>query len=336
VRRRRRGPDFFDNYQRVLDHAARTRPDLVVHGGDFFAHSRVHRPIVDRAYAALVALAQGGVPVFIVPGNHERSRLPHSLWLAEPGIHVFDRPRTFRLAARGVTVGVSGFPFVREDLRRRSPATIEQTGWREAEADVRLLCMHQAAEGAQVAGYTFRSGSDVVRASDVPRDFAAVLAGHIHRAQVLGHEHPDGPPPTIYPGSVERTSFAERGDAKGFMELSFASDTANASSTPSSAWRMREARFVELPARPMVDLELDATLQPSDLRGHLVASSANVDRDAVVRIRCRGDARPALRTALRAALTASFLRSVFPSTMNVQLGAEFHPERRRRSRRARS
>ncbi|MDP6604947.1 MAG: metallophosphoesterase [Dehalococcoidia bacterium] len=79
VRRRRHGPDFFDNYQRVLDHAARTRPDLVVHGGDFFAHGRVPRPIVDRAYTALAALAQSGVPVFVVPGNHERSRLPYSL-----------------------------------------------------------------------------------------------------------------------------------------------------------------------------------------------------------------------------------------------------------------
>ncbi|MDP6604948.1 MAG: hypothetical protein QF664_01630 [Dehalococcoidia bacterium] len=210
------------------------------------------------------------------------------------------------------------------------PAIVKQTEWRAVEADIRLLCMHQGVEGAHVAGYTFRSGSDVARPSDVPPQFAAVLAGHIHRAQVLAHDHPCGPPPAIYPGSTERTLFAERGDAKGFTELSFASVAPDAPGD--RAWRMRQARLIALPARPMVDLELDATLPPSELRDRLVADSANFDGDAVVRIRCRGDA----RSSLGAALTASFLRSVFPSTMNVQLGAEFLPERRRRSRRARS
>ncbi|MDP7534845.1 MAG: metallophosphoesterase, partial [SAR202 cluster bacterium] len=46
VERRRRGPDFFDKFQRVLDHATRTKPDMLIHGGDFFFRARVPPKIV--------------------------------------------------------------------------------------------------------------------------------------------------------------------------------------------------------------------------------------------------------------------------------------------------
>jgi DNA repair exonuclease SbcCD nuclease subunit len=96
VERRRRGPDFFDNFQRVLDSARDRRVDLVVHGGDLFFRSRVPPAIVDRVYRMLLSFAGGGIPLLIVPGNHERSVLPQSLFLSHPDIIRLDR----RLAPR--------------------------------------------------------------------------------------------------------------------------------------------------------------------------------------------------------------------------------------------
>src|SRR3972149_3199831 len=81
---RRRGDDFFANFQYVLDYAVRTRPDMVVHGGDLFFRTRVPQRVVDMAYAQLSAFAQSNIPLLLVPGNHERSRLPTSLWLTDP------------------------------------------------------------------------------------------------------------------------------------------------------------------------------------------------------------------------------------------------------------
>ena len=41
-------------------------------------------------------VADAGIPVFLVPGNHERSRIPFD-WLARhPGVHVFKKAETVR------------------------------------------------------------------------------------------------------------------------------------------------------------------------------------------------------------------------------------------------
>ena len=158
----------------------------------------------------------------IVPGNHERSVLPSSLFLTHPNIHVFTRPETRVFELAGTRVAVTGIPCARDDVRRRFRSLLDRTGWAGEACDVRFLCLHQAIEGAQVgpSDYTFRSGADVIRMADLPPEFDAVLAGHIHRAQVLSHRRPDGTSmPVVYPGSIERTSFAERREPKGYFDL---------------------------------------------------------------------------------------------------------------------
>ncbi len=313
VVRRRRGEDFFDNFHRVLGYATRTRPDLVVHGGDLFFRSRVPQKIVDLAYASLSDFAANGIPVAIVPGNHERARLPSSLWLAGSNLYVFDRPRTFHFEASGITLALSGFPFVREDICGRFKDLVAETGWADASATIRLLCVHQAVEGAQVgpSGYTFRSGADVVKMSEIPPGFAAVLAGHIHRKQILSVQPGTGQ--VIYPGSIERTSFAEKDEAKGFFEIELAVDEAGNG-------RLDRVEFIELPSRPMFDIEIDPVAARWGLHAYLSERIGNVDENAVVRLRCKG--RP--EESILRQLTASFLRTVFPRSMNVQLGVEFY------------
>src|SRR5687768_5782419 len=78
VERRRRGEDFFDNFERVLAYASENANaiDLLLHGGDVFFRSRGPPFIVDRVYQRLVAFAESGVQVGIIAGNHDRSRLP--------------------------------------------------------------------------------------------------------------------------------------------------------------------------------------------------------------------------------------------------------------------
>ncbi len=320
VERRRRGPDFFDNFQRVLDHAARTEPDMVIDGGDFFFRARVPPKIVDMSYEMLYKFAHTGIPTLIVPGNHERSRLPPSIWLGHPNIHVFDRPRTFRIETADGAVAVAGFPFVRGELREQLRSVIAETEWNDISADVKLLCMHQAIAGAQVgtSNYTFRTAKDVVQMGDIPPEFDAVLAGHIHRAQVLKRPREQGDMPVIYPGSTERTSFAERYEPKGFYEIDIIDEH-------NGDRRKVEARFHELPTRPMVDVAIDGIESPDQLNIFLREQSADLDADAVVRITCDNK----LDEPIRSRLTASFLRSVFPATMSVQLGVNLFGEERK-------
>ena len=118
-------------------------------------------------------------------------------------------------------VAVSGFPHVRRGVREGFPDVLKETGWQAEEADVRILCIHHCVEGATVgpSDFTFRGAPDVIRCSDLPSEFAAVFSGHIHRAQRLERDMQGRQlaTPVLYPGSVERTAFAEMDEDKGFM-----------------------------------------------------------------------------------------------------------------------
>jgi len=325
VRRRRRGQDFLANYHRALGPALRGEVDLVVHGGDVFNRSRPHSTVAYQAFEPLTRVADRGVPVVVVPGNHERGRLPHLRFARHPGIHVFDEPRTVRVEIRGVSVALSGFPSERDEVRARFGDLTERTGWREGEAGLRLLCLHQCVEGATVgpADYTFTTAADVIRSRDLPRGFHAVLAGHVHRHQVLDADLRGRPlaAPVLYPGSIERTSIAEASETKGFMIVT--------ASVSDRGVGLRWS-FEPLPARPLLVRELSlGAKSAAELRAELVAIIDTVPSDAVLAIRVAGE----WTEAARRALAADRLREVAPESMNVELRL---PGSARRSRATRS
>jgi DNA repair exonuclease SbcCD nuclease subunit len=235
--------------------------------------------------------------VVVVPGNHERSRLPYPLLLRHPCIYVVDRPRSVTLEVRHMRVAIAGFPYYRHGIARSFPGLVASTGLLASRADIRLLCLHQCIEGARVGpvDYEFRSGPDVVRARDVPRGIAAVLAGHVHRRQELSGMRA----PVVYSGSVERTSFAERGEDKGYMLLDFAADAPGG--------RLAGSQFVELPCRPMLVRAIDRSSR--NLETDIRRAIETAPPDAVLGLRLGGREPP----------SAGRLRALTPPTMNVRV-----------------
>lgn len=314
IERRRRGDDFYRNYLRALEPAFHKEVDLVVHGGDVFFRSKVPEAVIDKALRPLVQIASSGLPVFIVPGNHERSRIPLHLWSASPNLFVFDQPGTYCLKIGEARLALSGFPFHRH-ARTEIANLLAHSQYQQAKADVRLLCMHQTVEGATVgpSGYMFRDGKDVIRGKDIPKDFDAVLAGHIHRHQVL-HRSPNGDflaAPVYYPGSIERTSFAERYEDKGFLILEI---------QKSQDGYKLGAVFHKLPARMMVNLIFDAQDgSVINVEQEIRQKIDSLAEDAVVRVKFEGR----YADVMKKVFTASRLRSMAPSTMNIEPAREF-------------
>jgi DNA repair exonuclease SbcCD nuclease subunit len=311
VEKRRRGPDFFANTRLALEPALRSEVDLVVHGGDLLYRSKVPAWLVERALEPLLELADAGVPVVLVPGNHERSALPYPLLASHENLHVLDRPKTVGLEFDGVRLAVGGFPCERDRVRERFEQLVSDCGVLDSDADIRLLCTHQTIEGSRVKGYTFRSGADVVRGCDIPSGIAAVLCGHIHRSQLLTTDLAgrDLAAPVLYPGSVERTSLAERDEAKGYLVLNFAADRRRGG-------RLVRSDFRELPARPMVVVSVDATgLRPTELEDRIRREIGQHPDDAVVSLRIDGNIAPGGAEVLRAAN----LRRLHPATMTMTL-----------------
>ncbi len=306
VERRRRGPDFFACFARALEPALRGEADVVVHGGDLLYRSRVPASLVYRALQPLLRVADLGVPVLLVPGNHERAAIPYPLLAAHEHLHVFHGPSTVVVERRGLRVAFAGFPCARA-VRRAFPALLAATGYREGEADARVVCIHQCVEGATCGpppGYTFRDGDDVVRAGDLPDDAAVVLSGHVHRHQVLRRDLRGRPlpVPVVYAGSVERTSFAERDEVKGFVMATIGSGRPGG--------RLVACEFRPLPARPMRVHEVtdaSAACLEREIRGAIAAFPP----DVVLQVR--------VSEALAGAepLRAARLRAIAPPTANV-------------------
>jgi len=302
VARRRRGDDFFRNFELALRPALAGEVDAVLHGGDLLYRSRVPAWLAEAALAPLRRVAAAGIPVLLVPGNHERGRLPYPLLALHENVHVFDRPRTVLLEARGLRVAFAGFPY-EPRIRDRFRSLLEETAHRDLGADVRVLCLHHCVEGATCGpgDFTFRDAPDVIRRSELPGAVAAVLSGHIHRHQVLRRP---GAPPVVYAGSVERTSFAEAGERKGAVVVELDMEG------------VRSIGFRELPARPMVTLSLSLAGLGAARAGAVLAEAvARTPPDAVVRLRIEGP----IPAGGERWLTAEALRAV-AGERNVSLG----------------
>ncbi len=298
VERRRRGEDFFTNTRRVLDEAIAGKSDLIIHGGDLFFRSKVPSPIIDRVYELLFQYSEAGIPIIIVPGNHERSALPQSVILNHPNLYVFRNAESYVFDIKGEQVVISGFPNLRHDVRNRFRDI--QSDLKPTRNGLNILMMHQAVDGCQVEGYTFRGTPDVININEINNCFDLVLCGHIHRRQILTN----GSQPIIYSGSVERTSFQEMSEPKGYYEIEMQSRNGR--------WRAQLISFRKLKTRPMIDLYLDEIIYSPDWQILLSDELKKLAEDSIVRIKLQNR----IGKLDSGRLAAEKLRSIFPVTMN--------------------
>ncbi len=212
----RRGEEIIDSYHRACRMALAHEVDLVIHAGDVFDLPTPSSAAIHAAAQPLLDLAVAGIPVFIIPGNHERSCLPESLLWSHANITVVTEPLTRSYRLNGNTVAISGFPCVRRESAGAFAGTLDATGWSSARADLHVLVAHQTFASAVCgpADYRFRSGDNVIDRDAVPDGFDYVAAGHVHRHQIIT-AHNAAETPIVYAGSPDRIAFAERGEPKG-------------------------------------------------------------------------------------------------------------------------
>lgn len=175
-----------------------------------------------------------------------------------------------------------------------------------------VLAGHVTVQGAELAGSERTSliANDpkftVGQLAVSPIDYVGL--GHIHRAQ---NRNPDGHPPVVYSGSIERVTFKEREEDKGFYRVDV-----NPEADPRT-----EVTFVHTEARPFVALQVDVreTDTPTE---RILDAIANADvADAIVRVRYRVEEeqlplieQDRIREALTAADTiAAIERTVDPA-----------------------
>jgi DNA repair exonuclease SbcCD nuclease subunit len=304
IDRRRRGKDFFRNFQKVLDFAVDEQADFVIHGGDFFFRSKLPEKIINIGYEMLLDFSKYNIPFILVPGNHERAQLPLSILLNTKNILIFDKPRTFTFTKNKTTIQIHGFPFVRDTIKEHFGSIIHGLMTNSSSEDIHILCMHQIVKSARLERYVFSHGENVIPHKMIPLDLDLIVSGHIHRAQIVQIRGLLKTVPVIYPGSVERTSFQEKNEDKGFYVLEC--DKRNSTFT----WN---ADFHTLPTRAMITLDLDLiNTDIEDVLHYLNEKIAVMDNNAILRLISH-------KPEIRERLTASSLREIVPRTMNIKL-----------------
>ena len=191
-----------------------------------------------------------------------------------------------------------------------------------------IVAAHLTVQGAELGGSerasliahepTFTAAQLTPRGPDGRSAFDYVALGHIHRYQDRNRdafERGEGPP-VVYSSSIERISFKEHDDRKGFVIVEI--DAPGAGQPKTTRYT-----FVDTPARRFVPVTVDAT-GTDDPTAAVLAELARHDvADAVVRVRYTADENQhvdagAVREALAAADTVAAIEREAPPVVRRQ------------------
>lgn len=270
----------------AVDHGAKLFCVL----GDLFDRTHVapvFREMVRRD--VIEPLGKAGIEVWLLAGNHDQPRAfarGTSLddFRGYGHVTVFREPTTEVRTFGGTKVGFLLLPYlhpeeivkrVREqegteigqeqayDLARRMWRTwiAERAG--ALDADRKILYGHFWVEGARpsATSYEIVPGEFTFTRDMLPPTVDLAVFGHIHRHQTVYER-------IVYTGAPERIDWGERDDPKGFLALDAAS----------TAWD-----FVELPARPMVKVDVTIGLD-EDPTAKILAALPEDPADKLVRL----------------------------------------------------
>lgn len=236
--------DFLHALDTIVDTAVAEKVDLVIFAGDAY-RDRTPAPTYQREWGKrMMRLSEAGIQTILVVGNHDVSPAAgraHTLQefdtLQVPNIHVVSKPCLLGPDdLNGLPVQVIGIPWLNRSglaasLTDTDTVPDEVTNQLEEqitriiegffdELDLALpviLTSHISVQGATYGNErSVMLGKDLVLTASLVKDkrLDYVALGHIHKAQNL---NPDGHPPVIYPGSIERVDFGEIDDEKSFM-----------------------------------------------------------------------------------------------------------------------
>ncbi len=329
--------DFLATFDELVDYALEEKADLVLFCGDAYK-TREPGQTPQREFARRInRLAAGGIPVFLLTGNHD---VPNASWratateifdtLAIKNVTVANRPDVYKIETAAGPLQIAALPWLRRSalLRREDikNLNLEEVKERMQEALTRavadlaarldpnlpaVLAAHVWVTGARVGSESLMAiGQEpaMLLSNIALPAFDYVALGHIHKHQVLAEK-----PPVVYAGSLERVDFGEENDEKGFCVVTITADPATGQRQTSFEFHPVNARrFLTIKATPTAD-----DLDPTATVLKAIAGEGDKVKDAIVRLNITLPAELAgqlrdgeIREALKEAHTFSVAREL--------------------------
>lgn len=205
---------MFNAFEEIIAIAKKQNVDAILHAGDFFNRSIPRKKVVISAYELIERIILEEIDFLVIPGNHERAKLPESLLSYHKRSHFFSKLSKVDLDQ----CSILGFPFIRNNPQSIAEK-INKMLHNESKKPTIVLC-HQLFEGATFGPhqFVFRKQHGAINITSAFQEVSLIITGHIHRAQTLF----DGF--VVYPGSIERTSFVEVIEPKGYLIIDIESN----------------------------------------------------------------------------------------------------------------
>ena len=291
--------DFERALNFAIDKGIEEKIDLFLFSGDAYktAHpSPTQQKLLMRCF---LRLYKAGIPVVIVVGNHDN---PLSFGKASSleifgdmpldNFYVIDQPQLLKLETKNGPLQIVGIPWPTRNTislnKKHLSYSMEQITTYIAQAigaliqDFALKCdptIPSVLAGHLTVSSGIFSGSEkrAIYGNDptlLPSQLAIdpfdyVALGHLHRHQDL---NPNGHPPVVYSGSIERIDFGERKEPKGFCLVEVEREHTN-------------YQFIEVPTRPFIQIEVEFSPDELDQTATLLAALKKESlKNAVVKI----------------------------------------------------
>lgn len=218
VRAQERKEDLNRNFSQAVDYAIKNKPDMFLITGDVF--DRVSPGNATRILLTdkVRRLKEAGIPAFIIGGNHDVPKIgrqPLAIEiLSSAGLAtVFSRSDQFDrrvIEVGGKRVCVAGKSYFAQ-AESENPLRGHKI---PLEGDCNVLIIHGSLQGLNVASSVPEMASqNPFRPNDIKTGLNYLALGHFHN--YFEREH--GGCKIVNSGSMERLSWAEINDEKGFI-----------------------------------------------------------------------------------------------------------------------
>lgn len=267
-----REKDVYDAFNRVVDRILEIKPDVVLHAGDLFDSVRPTNRALSVGIGGLLRLADAGIEVIVISGNHSTPRLretgsPFRLLEKEVignGAADLVHP-IYRGKKEVVVVGDTAFHGIPHMAPERFSEEVRSM--KPEKVDHNVAIMHAGYIGLKAFSNSDESNEILLQSSEIVRDgFDYIALGHYHGFAKVEEN-------VYYSGSTERFSFNEEKQQKGFIEVDL---------------ERSDIRFHSIKTRPMMTLRpVDAKLMdPNELLTEIRSRVDERDIDgAIVRLR---------------------------------------------------
>jgi DNA repair protein SbcD/Mre11 len=259
--RNQRAIDVERAFEAAIDDIVTRRPDLVIHAGDIFNHTRPTWPALRCFARQMRRLADAGIQVVVIAGNHDVPRIRTSgtafsfLEIALPSIQFVAGYEAEPVKFEEFGLVVHAIPHNSVSLDAAGPAAYATRGFRN------ILLVHGMVPGMSDITRV-EAGQEDIEDTLLDTGFDYIALGHFHEFRQVRAN-------AWYSGATERFSFLEEKSIPGYAWVTFAEGPGRPTveHIPIPTRRLVTLKPVDgadLPARAVADTALDRARKLGD------------------------------------------------------------------------